>query len=500
VANFVFINHARVVMPVNNFENNTSINKNLNIVGGIQTLAGSIGWENTDNYYSLNLSNRSSFQVTVDGMFANLDVQVLDSNGSVVTGSYNRRSRSESIITTLDAGNYYIKVYKAGTRISDYNLKLNSYAIPSSMVAKGIATSANSWFDANIQDTGIRANCESAFADKAIDRNEAIAILRGSEDGGVVDATEFADLKKLVEFASTLGIPEYVRVLANKVVNGDSANQQYQGNPLGNLAAGSSSTQMESLVNKWFLGSDRPTTPYQYQYASGSLFQNGISYQDVKQGEINDCFLMVGLAATAIHSPSTIEKMFTDNGDNTFTVRFQRNQAAADYVTVDRYLPTNSLGSFVYASKGNLYNNPGNELWVALAQKAYAQLNQSGWINQNNTNSYSGIGDGGYISDALTHITGYNTSLGNLLNFESIVKAINLGEWIGLGTKSTVQSTNIVAGHAYTLVAYNSNNQKFTLFNPWGIDTSSSKPGILELTWSEIQSNFSYWDATKIYT
>lgn len=476
-------------MPVNNFLSDISINKNLNIDGGIQTLTGSIGWENTDDYYSLNLSNRSSFQVTVNGLYANLDVQVLDSNGSVVTGSYNRRSRSESISTTLDAGNYYIKVYKAGQRISDYNLKLNSYAV---------ATSANSWFDANIQDTGIRASSETAFADKAIDRNEAIAILRGSEDGGLVDATEFADLKTLVTNASMLGIPDYVQVLANKVVNGDSANQKYQGNPLGNLAPGSSSVQMESLINKWFLGSDRPITPYQYEYASGSLFQNGVSYQDIKQGEINDCFLMVGLAATAIHSPSTIEKMFTDNGDNTFTVRFQRSQAAADYVTVDRYLPTNSSGSFVYASKGNLYNNPGNELWVALAQKAYAQLNESGWINQNNTNSYSGIGDGGYISDALTHITGYNTSLGNLLNFDSIVSAINSGEWIGLGTKSTVQSTSIVAGHAYTLVAYNSNNQKFTLFNPWGINTSSSKPGILELTWSEIQSNFSYWDATKI--
>jgi Calpain family cysteine protease/Bacterial pre-peptidase C-terminal domain len=488
----MFIDDARVVM-ISNFVNNISINKNLDINGGIQTFTGSISWANTDDYYSLNLSNRSSFKVTVDGLSANLNMEVLDRDGTVVAGSYNRRRWDESITATLDQGSYYIKVYRAGHGASDYNLKFNSYAIATSV------NSVDSWFDTNIQDTEIRTLAESAFADKAIDRNEAIAILSSSKDSDVIDPTEFADLKTLVGNASVLGIPDYVKVLANKVVNGDYANQQYQGNPLGNLAPGSSSTQMENLINKWFLGSDRPTTPYQYQSASGSLFQDGISYQDIKQGQINDCFLLVGLAATAIHSPSTIAHMFVDNGDNTFTVRFQRSQTVVDYVTVDRHLPTNSSGSFVYASKGNLYNNPGNELWVALAEKAYAQLNESGWINQNNTNSYSGIGNGGYISDTLTHITGYNTSLGNLLNFDSIVNAINSGEWIGLGTKSTVQSANIIAGHAYTLVAYNSDNQKFTLFNPWGIGTSSSKPGILEFTWSEIQSNFSYWDATKIY-
>ncbi len=479
------MNDAKVAMPVNNI----SIKKDLNI-NDVQPLAGSIGWTNTGDYYSLNLSNRSSFQVAVDGFSANLNVRILDSNGSVVAGSYNRRKHDESITTTLNAGNYYIEVYKVGRGSSNYNLKLNSYSV---------ATSVGNWFDTNIQDTGIRALAESSFADKAIDRNEAIAILRGSADGGVVDTAEFADLKTLVGNASVLGIPDYVRVLANKVVNGDYANQQYQGNSLGNLAGGSSSTQMESLIDKWFLGRDRPITPYQYQYASGSLFENGVSYQDIKQGQINDCFLMVGLAATAIHSPSTIEKMFVDNGDNTFTVRFYQNQTA-DYVTVDRYVPTNSSGSFVYASKGSLYNNPSNELWVALAEKAYAQLNQSGWIYQNNTNSYSGINNGGYVSDALTHITGHKTSLGNLLNFDSIVNAINSSEWIGLGTKSSPTNSNIVAGHAYALVAYNSGNQKFTLFNPWETSTSSSKPRILELTWNEIKSNFSYWDATKIYT
>ncbi|MEA5572093.1 C2 family cysteine protease [Calothrix sp. UHCC 0171] len=480
---------------MNNFKQSIDINSSLNISRSQQVLTGSIGWENTNDYYSFNLNNRSSLDVTVDGLSANLNVQILDSNGSIVAGSYNRRKFDESINVVLEAGKYYIEVYRLGRAVSNYNLRFSSQAI-----TETIPSTSVDWFDqvVQIQDAGIRQTAKSSFTDGIIDRNEMIAILRDSKDGGIIDGTEFADLKTILNHAATLSIPEPVRVLANKIINGDAANQKYQGNSLGNLSVGSSDTQMENLINKWFLGGDRPSTAYTYQQASGSLFQNGISYQDITQGQINDCFFLAGLAATAINSVQTIENMFIDNGDNTFTIKFWRNQIA-DYVTVDRYLPTDSSGNFVYASKGKNYNNSTNELWVALVEKAYAQLNESGWIYQDNTNSYSGIAQGGYIGDALQHITGNKVWMSVPLDFQTIINSINLSESIGFGSKLKPVSANIIAGHAYALVNYNYSTQKFTLFNPWGID-SSSKPGVLELSWSEIESNFSYWDATKQYT
>jgi hypothetical protein len=486
-------------MTVNSFRQGIEINSNLNISQNPQVLTGSIGWENTNDYYSFKLSDRSSFNVAIDGLSENLNVQVLDSNGSIVVGSYNRREFDESINVTLEAGDYYVEVYRFKRAVSSYNLKFSGNPITETISS----TSGNEWFDkvvqnVGIQDVGIRQTVKSSFTDGIIDRNEMIAILRDSKDGGVVDTTEFSDLKALINNSIALSISEPVRVLANKIINGDIANQKYQGNPLGNLSGDSSDIQMEHLINKWFLGRDRPSTTYTYQQASGSLFQNGISYQDIKQGKINDCFFLIGLATTAINSAKTIENMFIDNGDNTFTVKFWRNQVA-DYVTVDKYLPTDSSGNFVYASKGRNYNNSTNELWVALAEKAYAQLNESGGIYQDNTNSYSGIGNSGYISDALQHITGHKVLMSVPLNLNIIVNATNLGESIGFGSKSKPIADNVVASHAYALVNYNSSTQKFTLFNPWGID-SSSKPTFLELSWSEIESNFSYWDATKQYT
>ena len=155
-----------------------------------------------------------------------------------------------------------------------------------------------------------------------------IAILRDAKDNNVVDETEMSDFRTIINNASYLGMQDYVRVLSHKVVNGDV------GNKSGNLQVGSSSEELDKLINKWFMGSDRPQTPHTYQYAQGSLFQNGISYDDIRQGYINDCFFLAGLGATLVQSPEIINNMFIDNGDGTFTVRFY-NQGVADYVTVD---------------------------------------------------------------------------------------------------------------------------------------------------------------------
>ncbi len=591
IINFTLSKHT--VMPADFAGNILTNSRNLNVNYINQTFRDWVGKSDKNDYYSFSLSNRSSLNLVVDGLSADANLQLLNSSGYVISASYNSKKKAESISATLDAGNYYIRVYRVNKKKSTYyNLKVSGNEAPQLLqfstskttyqqgetvslkntsvfdgngagdlarvdlrlqqnggewqdIGDAVNFTANSndkryasfeyslsglgagdyvlsakaydqsgastdtvqtsfgivpvstqdWFDLNIQDAGIREVARQRFTDNVLDRNDMIAIFREAKDSSVVDGSELTDLRTLVNNSSLLRMPDYVRVLSNKVVNSDLANQSYQGNTLGNLYAGSSDIQLENLISKWFLGSDRPTSSYNYQYANGSLFQNGVTYQDIKQGSINDCFFLTGLAATAFRSGSMIENMFIDNGDQTFTVRFY-NHGIADYVTVDRYLPTNQAGYFVYANQGNYYGNSDNELWVALAEKAYAQLNTSGWIYQDNTNSYNGISNGGYVSDALTNITGLNTSLANLLNFNSIVNAFNSGQIIGLSTKSTVVDANIIASHAYALVGYNSSTQMFTLFNPWGMNNGTSKPGIIELAWNQIEGNFSYWDAT----
>ncbi len=429
---------------------------------GIDDLSGIDFWLKKQGENWQNITDASEFRKNQDGSFS-FDYSI----DSLASGDYILWARSQD---------------RANSNSSSWR---KSFQI----VEKIPSQPQQDWFDRNLEDQSIRTLTRSLFSDHNLSRNDMIAILRDAKDNNVVDEVEIKDLRQIVENASYLGMADYVRVLSNKVVNGDVANKS------GNLQPGSSDVQLESLINKWFKGVDRPTTIHTYQYAQGSLFQNGISHDDINQGYINNCFFLAGLGATLIQSPETIQNMFIDNGDRTFTVRFY-NQGVADYVTVDRYLPTNNIGNFVYANPGDYHGNVNNELWVALAEKAYAQLNESGWIYQDGTNSYDGIGNAGYLSDAFAHITGKKSRLGRQLNIDKVVNAFESGEVVGFGSKSSGIASNIVNSHAYALVDYNTSTGKFTLLNPWSTDNTAIKSRTLELSWNEISNNFSYWDST----
>ena len=159
--------------------------------------------------------------------------------------------------------------------------------------------------------------------------------------------------------------------------------------------------------------------------------------------------------------------MFVDNGDNTFTVRFFHN-GCPDYVTVDRYLPTQN-GRLVYDGVGAPANNPKNVLWVALAEKAYAQLNESGWLERpnwtNGLNSYDAI-EGGFMSKPEAQLTGI-PSVDLPVNYTNIFYSYTHGGLVVLGSKSSGVDCRIAQSHAYAVVGYSPINGTVTLFNPW---------------------------------
>ncbi|WP_243147191.1 C2 family cysteine protease [Scytonema sp. UIC 10036] len=327
------------------------------------------------------------------------------------------------------------------------------------------------------------------------------------------ELSELKDLRTIVSNSSYFKMPDHVRVLSNKLVNGDAANAKYDGKSLGNLYAGSSGDHMEKLVGKWFLGSDRPVSDqpetkekFKYEKANGSLFQNGVSYQDINQGYLNDCYFLAGLGEVAFRSPQTIQNMFIDNGNstNTYTVRFYVN-GVADYVTVDKYLPVDKSGNFVYAQPGQFnkkhFTDPNNELWVALAEKAYAQWNESGKIVRDNTNSYKGI-EFGWDREVVKHITGRNSTRSTSFDFNTMVSAFNSGSLMGVSSNPNASQidpkSRIAANHVYVVVGYNSSTQKFKLFNPWGMndDVAGYNVGTFDISFNELKANFSGWSRT----
>jgi hypothetical protein len=411
---------------------------------------------------------------------------------------------------------------------ADYDYLFDDYALKSDSGSNYQSSSylGIDWFDRFVDDSSLRTEARFAYApDFSLSRTDMLDIFDAAEDGYVVDTTEFGDLKDIVS-STAIVMPEYVRSLADNVVNPDLANLQFQGSTLGNLTAGSTSQQLDKLVNKWFFGVDHPVAQYQdsnditqtatYQYVQGSLFQNGVAYTDVSQGAVGDCYFMASLASVAQRTPSAIESMFIDNGDGTFTVRFYQSATMTQYVTVDRYLPTrDAAGDRLFASYGTDNDNATNELWVALAEKAYAQINESGWIIQDGTNSYQGI-SGGWGANGIAHITGLetfqspmqaaitigisSTKLPTTLSSSQVIAKLAAGKLVTLTSNVETSNTSIPGNHVFTVTGYNATTGKFSVFNPWGYDRSAGSlaawPAEMNLSWGEIVMNFRQWDYT----
>src|SRR5262249_24055152 len=139
---------------------------------------------------------------------------------------------------------------------------------------------------------------------------------------------------------------------------------------------------------------------------------------------------------------------------------------------------------------GGAYTLPGNELWVALAEKAYAQLNEEGWTGQDKTNSYAGI-DAGFSNVVMAQITNQNTQIvqfGRNTRFADATDAFANHQLVTFDTKVSGLADNIVANHVYAMLGFNAARDSITLYNPWGLN--GSKPGILTLKWSEVEANF----------
>ena len=364
----------------------------------------------------------------------------------------------------------------------------------------------NNWIAQNLSDSALATLAQTDFTrDGSITYGDMLGLFALAEsEGSTVSSATLSSLQALASAggAAALDIPAAVQGLTGNVVDSNPANAVIAS---GNLRTGSTSTQLQTLVSDWFLGADHPSavTIYgtaTYQLASGTLFgSGGPSYKDIYQGQMGDCWLMASFGATAANAPSLIESMFTDDGTQTengvqvhvWTVRFYDN-GVATYLSVDNELPTVG-GQFFFANQGQSATNSSNVLWAGLLEKAYAQLSASGWNQRPQADAYDSL-NGGLAATVLPVLTGQNESSDSFTN-SGLTSALAAGRLMTLATFEDVPSLGIVGGHDYTLLGYNSSTQTYTLMNPWGWNSNYSNdgaaaPGILHLTWSQVQQYF----------
>ena len=336
--------------------------------------------------------------------------------------------------------------------------------------------------------------------------------------------------------------PGYVNYLTGRVVDG--------------IAVNDSGTVLDNLVSKWLKGTDHPNTTYNLYYggnnytsdfeygtATGSLFVNGTSVDDMDQGLLGDCYFIAALGSiadagidgddsgeTSNGIVDAIEDMIIDNEDNTWTVRFytyddEDYEFKANYVTVDNQLPVNNTTDnlLVYANGGSpsilLYTPPNmsvsggqglnSELWLPLLEKAYAQ-----WRNT----SYSGLASG-RMDDVYEQVFGEAASNVELRIYDpynspyyfpltsaqeaeakaDLDSAISNGHAVTIGTEDGTGTTTygLYQGHAYVIAGRDANGD-YLLRNPH--DGSSV---LSSLTWAQLYNDcveFMYADSSGTTT
>ena len=363
---------------------------------------------------------------------------------------------------------------------------------PTEPVVKPLKVAPADLFDRYVTDLAVRTLAKSLFnAHHTLTRNDMLAIFRQAEKAGAMTASELQSLRSIVANASVLHMADYVRDLSTKVLYSYGPNAHYQSKALGNLRVGSSANQLELLVKKWFLGADHPAADakYHYELAQGILYNGVPQVTDLGQGDLSDCFFLSSLGEVAMLDWKQIASMFIDNGDKTYTVRFYHN-GRATYVTVDRYLPVDGDHNLVYDGAGSAIGDAKRILWVALAEKAFVQLNETGWVKTfgpAGVNAYAALDKGGDATFMIPVVAGLPAA-------DSGVSAVNAVNRRELTVADTIENpaAGYVHWHTYAVLKYDATQHTVTLFNPWG--KSGDEPGIkygtFTVSWEEFAANF----------
>jgi hypothetical protein len=280
--------------------------------------------------------------------------------------------------------------------------------------------------------------------------------------------------------------------------------------------------------NQWYFELQLPTVDPElvWHVVNDALYTSTTSngtigpvYTDVQQGHATDCYLMSALGQLALQDPLAITSMITlvgtgnQHDGNLYNVRFYDTNVSgaptAYYVTVDSQLPEQTNGQFYYANPSlppppSLpYSSGPTALWVAIIEKAYAELAAEGWSRPYNPNdppsktdpitdssdSYTSINDGVQLQGTLLcQILGKpvipNVQALAMSNAITAIEAgdivtirtdssFSTGEVTGSGGGSCLDGTIIDPDHSYILVNYDPNSQEFILENPYYNDLSS---------------------------
>lgn len=99
--------------------------RDIGSLSGTQTFSDWVGLTDTNDYYRFQLGQAGTLSLTLNGLRADADLQLLSSTGGLLASSVNGGASADSITRALGAGTYYARVYRFSGN-TNYNLTLTA--------------------------------------------------------------------------------------------------------------------------------------------------------------------------------------------------------------------------------------------------------------------------------------------------------------------------------------------------------------------------------------
>ena len=236
----------------------------------------------------------------------------------------------------------------------------------------------------------------------------------------------------------------------------------------------------------------RPREIFGPEYA---LFEGKIEFDDVRQGQIGNCYFMASISALT-ECPQILAEIFRqhkvqNNGRYEICMKLDGEW---NVVIVDDLIPCNRN------TKKPIFAKPkGNELWAILLEKAWAKVN-GGYIN-------TVAGNASEVIECLVNFP-YEYNDNALALGSDEVKETLWGKIIQASSNEYIMTSalpsrgnatkelGLVEGHEYTLIEgreYNYNGNRIRLVklrNPWGKEKYIGPWGAESNLWDDELKNF----------
>lgn len=192
-----------VLDPIIFFSDNYTFGaNNLGTLQGTRTAVNFVGSSDTQDYFRFHLNSSSQFNLSLTGLTADADVQLLNSNGSFIASSSWGGNHDEAINrASLTAGDYFVRVYQYS---GDTNYTLNisseftSNLLPTETnlgtLTSGVASNSSGSINATNTADVFRFNLGSTsnlyMGLTGLSADADLRVIRDANNNGVVDVGE----------------------------------------------------------------------------------------------------------------------------------------------------------------------------------------------------------------------------------------------------------------------------------------------------------------------